>query len=231
MMSFYQSFVEQKIKTAQAITAGCCQCTYVEGSLILCSIISAMSAIAWPGDKIDKKRFVEIIISFPNDPPRIDPTKVSAPLLVQDGKACNSTLGISDKSLYLTEANDLNEKNVMKSCPGLRLSEIRKYSYAHLLYEQIRCGFVHQYRPGDKASDHDSLRQIAKIPESDISYLNKIKDNKTYRVIYFPLKWIVCVAEGVARGLDVELSKKGKMPFDNLCLGDPTPWWIEGEGR
>ena len=148
--------------------------------------------------------------------------------MVQDGRDCNSGLVISKKSLYLTEADDLNEKDVVKSCPILKLSDIRKYSYAHLLYEQIRCGFVHQYRPGDKASDHDSLRHIAKIPESDISYLNKNIDAKTYRVIYFPLKWIARVAEGVARGLDIELSKKGKMPFDDLCLDVPINWWLDG---
>jgi hypothetical protein len=230
MMSFsYRSFVEQKIKTAQAIAAGCCGGTYAEGSLILCSIISAMSAIAWPGDHIDKKRFVEIITRYPLE---IDPKKVSRPLLVQDGKVCNLRIGISEKAFKLTEANDLNEEDVVKLCPDLKLAEIRKYSYAHLLYEQIRCSYAHEYRIGQKASDHDSIRQKLNINESDISYVYTNRDNPTSRqVIHFPLKWIASVAEGVARGLDIEPSKKGKIPFEELFLGVPTPWWLEGAGR
>jgi hypothetical protein len=227
MMSFsYQSFVAQKVKTAQVIAAGCCGGTYAEGALILCGIISAMSAIAWPGKKKDRKRFVEIITRFPSQ--EINPKKISIPLLVQDGKVCNSRLGISEKSLYLTEANDLNETEVVKSCPGLSLSEIRKYSYAHLLYEQIRCGYVHQYRTGTKTSDHDQLRQIANLKERDISYVNANKGNEICQFIHFPLPWIACIAAGIAQGLDNESSKKGKMPFDDLCFEVPTKWWLDG---
>ena len=228
----YQLFVEQKIKIAQALDAGCCEGTYAEGALILCSIISAMSAIAWPDDKkhrgIDRKRFVEIITRFP--PPGIDPKKVSGPLLVQDGKACNSRIGISKKNLRFSEANDLNEADVVNVCPGLSLSEIRNYSYANLLYEQIRCGYAHQYMTGQKASDHDPLRQIFNPNKSGISYINGNRDNTMYRFIHFPLQWIASVAESVARGLDIELSRQGKKPFDDQCFEVPTKWWIEGEG-
>jgi hypothetical protein len=229
MLLSYQSFVEQKIKTAQAIAMGCCDGTYAEGAIILCSIISAMSAIAWPDDKkhrIDRKRFVEIITRFP--PSGIDPKKMSIPLLVQDGKACNSRLGIPKAAFYLTGANDLNETDVEKSCPGLSLCKIRKYSYANLLYEQIRCGYAHQYRTGHEASDHDSLRPIAKVKESVISYVNVNSDNTIYRFIHFPLHWIASVAEGIALGLDNESSKKGKMLFDDLCFEVPKPWWLDG---
>lgn len=226
MMSFsYQSFVEQKIKTAQAITDGCCGGTYAEGSLILCSMISAMSAIAWPGNNIDKKRFVEIIIRYPLE---IDPKKISRPLLAQDGKVSDSSRGISNIAFYFSEDIDLNETDALRLCPSLKLSEIRKYSYAHLLYEQIRCSFVHEYKIGQKAKDHDSLRQIAQINTSAISYVNENRGNTLYRSIHFPLRWIASVIEGVARGLDNEPSNNGKMPFDNLCLKVPKPWWIEG---
>lgn len=226
----YQSFVEQKIKTAQAIAAGCCDGTYAEGSLILCSLISAMSAIAWPGDHIDKKRFVEIITRFPPFELEINAKKVSGPLLVQDRQLCNASLGISKKAFHLTEANDLDETEVQRRCPGLSLSEIRQYSYAHLLYREIRCSYVHQYRTGKKATPRDSIRQISKINKSGISYVNENRNNAMHRVIYFPLKWIAGVAEGVARGLDVELSKQGqaKMPFDDLCLKVPKAWWLDG---
>ena len=228
--SFYQSFVEQKITTAQTIAAGSCEGTYAEGALIMCAVISAMSAIAWPGKGQDRKRFVEIITRF--SPLGINPKKVSGPLLVQDGKICNSIIGIPSKSFKLTEANDHYEEDIINLCPRLALPEIRKYSYANLLYEQIRCNYAHQYRIGPSASEHDSLRQkqIMDINESDISYVSVIGDNVSFlQVIYFPLKWIASVVQSVAKGLDVELSRQGKMPFDDLCLDIPNPWWLDGK--
>ncbi|MCX5829975.1 MAG: hypothetical protein NTV58_18560 [Deltaproteobacteria bacterium] len=125
MVSFYQSFTEQKIKTAQAISAGCCEGSYAEGCLILCSVISAMAAIAWPGKNKDNKRFVEIITRYQLS---VDPQKVSGPLLVQAGKVCNSKIGISKKAFHLTDKNDLDETIFVKLCPNLKLSEIRRYS-------------------------------------------------------------------------------------------------------
>jgi len=220
----HQIFVEQKIKTAQAIAAGCCDGTYAEGALILCSMISAMSAITWPDDKkhrnIDRKRFVELITRFPS--PGIDPQKVSLPLFVQDEKACNSRIDISKKSFHLTDDNDLNETDVVKSCPGLSLRKIRNYSYANLLYEQIRCGYMHLYMTDDKASELDPLNK------GGISYVNRNKNNTTYRVIFFSLQWIASVAESVARGLDMERSRQGKTPFDDLYFEFPSKWWLEG---
>lgn len=216
----------QKIKIAQNVARGCCDGTYAEGALILCSIISGLSAIAWPDHKknnIDRKRFVEIITRFSPLP-----HKVSAPLLDQAEKVW-SRLGISQKSFYLTASNDLNEKDVEKECPNLSLRKIRKYSYANLLYEQIRCGYVHLYKPGREAADHDSLRPIVNFDKNVVSYINiNSKDNKICRLIHFPLHWIAGIAEGVARGLDNECTQRRKMPFDDLCLEVPTKWWLDG---
>ena len=224
MLPSHELFVKQKIKTAQDIAAGCCDGTYAEGALILCSIISAMSAIAWPDDKkyrnIDRKRFVEIITRFP--PLGIEPTKVSLPLLIQNEKDCTSKLYISKKSFHLTDDNDLNETDVVKSCPSISLCKIRKYSYANLLYEQIRCGYVHLYRADDKASELDPLNK------GGISYVNRNRNNTTYRVIFFPLQWIASVAESIAYGLDMERSRQGKTPFDDLYFSFPQKWWLEG---
>ncbi|MGB5159316.1 hypothetical protein [Desulfobacterium sp. N47] len=227
MSFFYQHFVEQKIKIVQAIADSCCGDTYAEGALILCSVISAMSAIAWPGDsKINRKRFVEIIVKYP--PQHEDPKKVSLPILVQGGVVCNTRLGVSNKAFHLTENKDLTEANIMKSCPDIKLSEIRKYSYANLLYQEIRNTYAHQYRAGKNSTESDSLRQIENTGKSAISYVNIIRNDTLCRVIYFPLEWIASVARAVASGLDIEQKKLGKAPFDDLYFEVPTKWWLEG---
>lgn len=227
MTAFYQSFVEQKNKIAQDIAKGYCGGTYSESALILCSLISAMSAIAWPGrDGIDMKRFVEIITKFP--PQGINPAKVRVPLLLQTCQISNCRLALSNKAFYLTEDIDRDEAEVIKLCPELSLKQIRRFSYAYLLYQQLRNGYAHNYMIGEAASESDSLRHIANLNETCVFYVNVVRNNSMFRIIYFPFKWIACVAERIATGLDYEASRGGKKPFEEIGITRPNRWWIDG---
>jgi hypothetical protein len=220
MLPYYQSFAKQKINIVESLSSFSNKDTYAESALILCAVISSISAIAWPEDNkhknIDRKRFVEIIVKFP--PPKIDLKKISAPLLVQDDKTLNNRLGISKSAFYLTEDKDLDETDLQNKCPFLGLKEIRKYSYANLLYEQIRCGYAHQYKTGSYAIDHDALRALANINKNLVSYVNVLKNNLVYRLIHFPISWIAQITESIASGIDNE----------SVPLSFPKKWWLNG---
>ena len=105
-MLTYTSWVNEKIKIAQAIDSGCCGGSYDEGALIACASISAMAALAWPGDRIDKKRFVEILAQVADGNTNPNPLKISIPLLCQEDQFFKSILLPSNKSFYKTEEND-----------------------------------------------------------------------------------------------------------------------------
>ena len=152
-MLTYTSWVNEKIKIAQAIDSGCCGGSYDEGALIACASISAMAALAWPGDRIDKKRFVEILAQVADGNTNPNPLKISIPLLCQEDQFFKSILLPSNKSFYKTEENDkdyselidcLRQKGI--AIDTTQQQTIKKNSYGFLLYNQVRCGFVHEYK-------------------------------------------------------------------------------------
>jgi hypothetical protein len=165
-----------------------------------------------------------------------DTTRVSASLLAVEFPQFGKHLGISEKSLYLTEGNDKTEAEAIKICDTASVPDckrrVRRHSYASLLYEQVRCGFIHEYKPGNQATSADPLRGIARVGSNRISYVNSLSEENnvcvTRRLIHFPLEWISEVTLAVATAMDGECSRQGKYPFENLGLKIPTRWWSEG---
>lgn len=232
-MLTYTSWIEEKSELAHVLAKGSCGGTYADGAIILCTAISAMSSVMWVRKTgTDRKRFIEIVTKFPR--PGFDPTTVSAPLLAQDKEYnwLRQRLGISDKALRYTGANDKSEDEIIKLCATIigadnKKIRFRKYSYACLLYEHIRCGFIHTYRPTESATSGDALDEIFDHGTSNVTYVNYL-ESQGMRKIYFPLDWISEVAKNVAAGLDDECQQHGKFLGDNLDLAIPGTWWIDG---
>jgi hypothetical protein len=227
----YRTWVKQKCELAHALGKGALGGSYAEGAIILCATISAMSSLLWrPSNGTDAYRFAEIVTRFPPD--GLDPTRVSAPLLAEKFPELRQTLGISTKSFYLAEDTDKSEAEVLKICSAAGLPDcketIRRYSYASLLYKQVRCGFVHVYQAGKNATDSDALREIAGVGTCSISYVNQMPDTggaDARRIVYYPLEWISAAAQAAASGMDRECTRKNKPIFENLGLAIPHSWW------
>lgn len=233
-MLTYKSWVDDKIKIAQAIGNGCCGGSYDEGALIVCASISAMAALAWPGHSIDKKRFVEILAQVVAGATNPNPLKISIPLLCQEDQYFESVLLSSKKSFYLTEEYDKDYSELINclSLKGITIDNkqrdtIKKNSYGFLLYNQVRCGFAHEYIIGQNATSFDALRNIGKVNANAVSYTNSIGiNNSTRRRIHFPISWISQLAKNVAQWLDEERLKQGMQIFEKLNLAQPSNWWI-----
>lgn len=58
------SWVAQKCDVASALNARAGGAGYSEAVLILCAVLSAMAADAWPGRGIDRRRFTELVARF-----------------------------------------------------------------------------------------------------------------------------------------------------------------------
>jgi hypothetical protein len=224
----YSSWIAQKSTTAQALGGGCCGGSYAEGAIILCVAISAMAAVWWPGKEIDKKRFIEIITKFRTS--EFDPTMVSVSLLAEKSDVWRQKLQISNKHWYLTGKDDETDTCVLNLCPGSLKKYVREYSYASLLYCQIRCNFVHKYRIGERAVEGDQVRSVFNVNDSEISYVNPFDNGNLppKRLIHFPLEWIGGLAANIARELDAECVQQNKQIFEDLALTRPDPWWIDG---
>jgi hypothetical protein len=232
----YQTWVENQSRMAQALESGALGGSYADGAIILTSAIGAMSSLLWrPAKGTDRKRFIEIVVRFCSEGP--DTTRISSALFAEAHPQLAHALGITDKALYMSGRNDKTESDVMAICTaaeseGCQKTNVRRYAYATLLYEQVRCSFIHEYRPGEKATEIDHFRGIAGNPKDEISYANTLFEHNGClvgrRLIHFPLEWITAVAVAVARSMDDQCSMANAHPLQNLGLPIPQCWWSEG---
>lgn len=217
-----QDWVDTKVATALHLANGKCGGSYAEGVIILSAVISAIAAEAWPGRFMDKKRFVELVNTYCTDD--IKPTQVSIPLLIgflrekeKYGEADvirKNFMNYQKTRVLTSEDVDHSETEVLSICPGLSLGEIRRFSYSSVFYDEVRSGFVHEYRPGKKADSYP----IASAQDDQISYGNWVDDPD--RHIYFPMQWVINIAKSVAKTADSNA--------DQFPLGQPQKWWVEG---
>ena len=233
-MGIYQAWAKERGSLAQSLGRGALGGSYADGAIILCAAIGAMASLLWrPSLGTDAKRFVEIATRFRTGGP--DTTRVSAPLLAARFPQLRNSLGVSEKSLYLTGHMDKMASDVRAMCAVTNISDgekaLRRYSYASLLYKQVRCGFIHEYQPGKSATEHDGLRVIGGVKGNEISYVNMLEEDDGLlvdkRLIHFPLEWMSAVVLAVAVGIDGERSRQDKTPYENLGLAIPDTWWVD----
>ena len=225
MDTWRTEWIEKKQKIALSLNLGGCGGTYGEAVIILCSALSALAAEIWPGkNRIDRKRFVELIVKL--SPSRLETTKISIPILVdylqQKGRYSEMThiegsfLNYGVSHVLLGDKVDKFESEILAVCNTFSLKEIRKCSYANLLYEEIRSGYAHEYRPSDRAYQRAQTSRSASI-----SYVNQLdKTNKPHRLIHFHIDWVANLAVKTAKVVDAAAV---------LPREQPSNWWIDGQ--
>lgn len=226
-MSTYLAWVEEKSGLAHALENGNCGGTVADGVIVLCTCICAMASFLWvETENTDRKRFVEILTRFSPDT-----KKISVPLLAQKDDSWGQRLRVSQKTIRYTEANDQTESEVLSLCDSSQHQEckkiIRRYSYANILYQDVRSGFAHTYLPSDRVNSVDQLTGIFSRDGSEVSYVNRLAQT-SMRQIHFPLERIAVIAKNVARGMDAECTQSSKYIAENIGLIPPVSWWIEG---
>ncbi|MEW8070929.1 MAG: hypothetical protein AB2826_10945 [Candidatus Thiodiazotropha sp.] len=221
METWRQYWTKEKNEIALRLHNGECGGSYGESVIILCAVISALSADVWPGRNIDRVRFVELLKKFASSELAVD--KISTPLLIaklqgdnkinECDKLKKGLLNV-DYSLVVT-GNDVDkyENEILKACDSLSLKEIREQSYANILYTEIRSGYAHEYRPGKRADSWPMTRE-----ETTISYINWA--DRPNRNIHFHVQWLSNVALSVAKAID-EIDNK-------IPLEIPNKWWVHG---
>lgn len=190
--------------------------------LVLCAAISAMAAEAWPGDKIDRRRFIEFLVRYSRS--QIQVQTVSVPLLL--GRLRDTNTAAEERlvrkafadfvpSRVLTgEDVDRSEAEILAVCPGLDLALLREFSYANVLYQRVRSALTHEYRTGEKT---DSI-SMTEDDSAGVSYYNWIHD--VDRHIYFHVPWLAELTASLGERSDTEAS--------NFPLPRPPDWWIDG---
>lgn len=204
MESWRTDWMKTKQDVALRLAARECGGSYGEAAIILSAAISAIAADVWPGRRKDRVRFVEVLKEFTS--PNLNVVRISVPLLIgalrQQGRTAEvfnlerTFLDHSPARVLTGDEVDRSEAETNRVCPSLSGKEMREFSYANLLYEEIRSGYAHEYRPGTRA---DSLAMTS-VRTAPVSYVNWV--NHPDRHIHFHAEWIAQVALAVAEAVD-----------------------------
>jgi hypothetical protein len=145
-------------------------------------------------------------------------------------------------SIYDPHEIDVTEEKILELVPDLSRREIRKCSYANIIYSDLRSGLVHKYEPTDSVAEFGWSRSGDRM-----AYINNLimpdeKDVKTFadqykielqeardalaqtqRRIYFPFDYIRDVITGAANSLFAYWRNASE-----LSRTVPTDWWMDG---
>lgn len=225
--SWRRDWVTEKCEIAIALARGEARGSYSEAAILVCAALSALAAEVWPGRKIDRARFIELLVRF-GPTPNI-PITISVPLLVRHFELTssessakllrNTFLPFSATRVVAGSEVDKSEDEVLFICPNLSAKDIRKVSYACLLYEEVRSAYAHEYKPGTKA---DSWPMTMANGQS-VSYVNRLLAAaipETDRHIHFHIDWLAKLAVDIAIDIDTH---RATLPWQV-----PANWWIDG---
>jgi hypothetical protein len=225
MEKWRKELAEKKKDVALRLNSGECGGTYAESVIILCTVLSALAAEVWPGEKKDRARFVELLKEFA--PTNYEITKISIPLLVthlknkQNNKECeiirNAFLNCSPDLVLTGDDIDKPETEIMMLCNTLELKDLRDHSYANLLYTEVRSAYAHEYKPGDQTDPWPMTQRDAFV--SYVNWACRPDD----RHIHFHIGKIAELALSIAEAID----KIG----NTLPRDDPQNWWAYGNKK
>jgi hypothetical protein len=223
-LSWQQKWIDGKTSIARRLAEGEAGGSYSEAVILLCATLSAVAAKVWPGAGIDRARFVELLVRF--GPERSACRTVSVPLLIQDLQKHGRTqeadilhraIGMPCSSRVITGSEvDCEETKILAMCPLLETRQVRRFSYASMLYSEIRSSYAHEYRPSDLADDHPMTIAIGE----KVSYINRLEGaSSVKRRVHFHIDWLASLPTTLIA--DVERDSM-------LINGVPEAWWING---
>lgn len=217
--SWRTDWVTSKCEIALALAKGAGGAGYGEAAIIISSALTALASEMWPGLRQDRARFIELLVRMSPNRPSL--STVSIPLLVQylrmHQEHSQNALVLATRflpagtSLVVTGPDvDRSEYEILALLPSISVRLLRQFSYACLLYEELRTSYAHQYQPGQKADSWP----MTMLPNRAVSYVNKI----TERRIHFHIEWLAQLALEVVMQID--------SAFANIPPSRPAVWWI-----
>jgi hypothetical protein len=182
--------------------------------LILCAILSACAARHWPAKKerIDKKRFVELLII--HSPADFHISWISVPSLLNDGLISNDQTPYGKPGnatrIYCDDEIDLGLEEAIIKYSQVQPNKLQRHCYASLIYERLRCGYSHEYCPDEGITQFPPSNREARI-----SYIGRLVNGKIKRMLGFHLDYLIRLAE-----YHVSI-------LPNICSSRPSCWWTD----
>ena len=210
-----RSFLEGRIKLVRQFSVDDTPVSYADLVLILTAVLSACAAVRWPsqkGDRIDKQRFVELLVT--ESPPEAMAGYISVPALMASeliteaqtpwGKPGEST------RVYRGDEIDLDLNSAAQAYPAISKKKLKQHSYACLIYEWLRCGYAHEYCANEWHTHVPPSRE-----KTPVSYIGRLMpDGGIVRMTCFHLEYLIDLADHHVKTLP------------NHALIRPNEWWL-----
>ncbi len=186
--------------------------SYADVVLIVTAVLSACAAVRWPGTGIDKRRFIELLVM--HSPVEFRTSWVSIPALINGGLLPESDTpyaGGNSTRIFRDDEIDLCIEDAKEKYAHLREQQLRKYCYASLLYEWLRCGYAHEYCPHECITHVPATRAKARV-----SYIGRSMGSEIKRMVSFHLDYLM------------DLSNYHVSVLPCCPYSAPASWWING---
>ena len=156
---------------------------YDDLALITCAVISACAAWRWPGERIDKKRFVELLVKC--SPSDSHTSWVSVPALVNASMIGedHTPWGVPGNATRICrdEEVDVSLEDARTRYPDRTNAELRRHCYASLIYQRLRCAYMHEYRSGEDIAAYSWERHSPdkSLDSARVSYGGEVRLSDT----------------------------------------------------
>lgn len=223
----FREFFQSKLELGQFLISEKGNLAEPDAEIIICCAISGLAAILWPDTGIDRQRFIQLLIDFSQ--PSTNLRHISIPKLasqLRDQGDTSSAITLKDKffpghpSEFLDpRVVDHDEATVSSFLNFLDLKTIRRASYASIIYTDLRCALVHEYRLSDNMTSIN-LFGIHNAP----SYLHmNFEDGQTRMQLHLPFEYLANALSNITEALFTYWSTSS-----SLVKPRPLSWWADG---
>ena len=179
--------------------------------LILTAVISACAAARWPGRGSDRKRFVELLVR--HSLPETHTTWVCVPALINSSLVAeaDTPYGPGESTrIFRDDEIDLDLPAAQVRYPNVSPTNLKRCTYATLIYECLRCGYAHEYCARENITHVPPSRYNARL-----SYIGRGTPDGLKRMISIHLDYLIHLAHYHATNV-------AETP-DSV----PGQWWID----
>jgi hypothetical protein len=211
-----RDFLLDRVRLVRHLLGNCGppQVHYADLVLILTSVISACAALRFPGNGIDKRRFIELLVR--NTPDDFHLSWISVPTLIAKGLISESVTAYAEAGqstrIFRDEEIDREYCDARQAFPRVPFERLKSCSYAVLIYEWLRCGYAHEYCPHENITHVPASRGPARV-----SYIGRMTRSGLKRMVSFHLDYLIEVAEHHAANVSDTPSSQ------------PPTWWLDSQ--
>lgn len=205
-----REYLLDRIRLVRELMTGGPRVEYGDLVLILTAVLSACAAQRWPGTGFDRKRFVELLIA--HSPPVMHCDYVCVVSLLNAGLISErqTPWGADPMRIYRDIDIDMPHATACVTFAHLSPVDLKKHSYAALIYSWLRCPYAHEYTGGKNTTQVPPSYQEARM-----SYMGRmLPGNTMMRIASFHLEYLIALAEHHADTVP------------NTPQANPQNWWV-----